>query len=223
MSGRFAAVILDVDGTLVDSNDAHAVAYTRAMREAGFEIEQQKVRRLIGMGSDKLLPSAIGVEKDSPQGSRIADRKKEILKDEHLANLQPCRGARQLVQALRDRGIDMIVASSAGDDELKDLLQAAQVDDLIDQHTSSSDAEQSKPDAAIVQAAIDQLGVKANEALMIGDTPYDVEAATGAGVAIIAVRCGGWDDASLAGAIAVYDDPAELLAHLHEYFEMSNA
>lgn len=212
-----AAVILDVDGTLVDSNDAHARAFVSAMHEAGFDASYEHVRGLIGKGSDRLIPEAVGVEKDSGIGERIVDRKKALFKEKYLSALEPLPGARELILELRRRKLKLIAASSAGDDELADLLKAALVDDLLKRHTSSDEVSTSKPSPDVVRTALDDLGTEPHNALMIGDTPYDVEAAVKAGVPIIALRCGGWNDQALQGAAAIYDDPADVLRHLDNH------
>lgn len=210
------AVILDVDGTLIASNDAHASAYVDAARELGREMSFEKTRRAIGMGGDKLLPEVLGIEEDSAEGERITKRKKEIFSERYLPELQPTPGARALLHRLRDDAVKLVVASSASEDELGPLLERAGVQDLIQDTTSSDDAEESKPDPDIVHAALRGAGSPALRVVMIGDTPYDVEAATRAGVRIIALRSGGWDDDSLRGAMAIYDHPADLLDHYDE-------
>jgi HAD superfamily hydrolase (TIGR01509 family) len=208
------AVILDVDGTLVLSNDAHALAFVEAGEDLGFHADYDVVRRLIGKGGDKLIPEAFGFAADSEDGERLEERKKEIFRERHLERLRPAPGARALLERLLAEGVQLVVATSAGGDEVGDLLEAAEVDDLIEEATSSSDAEESKPDPDIVVAALEKTGEPASEVVMIGDTPYDVEAAGRAGVGIIGVRCGGWSEDDLAGALAVFADPAELLAEL---------
>jgi len=208
------AVILDVDGTLVLSNDAHARAFVEAGEELGFPAEYAVVRRLIGKGGDKLIPEAFGIDAESEAGERLDARKKEIFSERHLPTLEPAPGARALLERLIAEGVKLVVATSAGGDEVGDLLAAAEVEDLIEEATSSSDAEESKPDPDIVVAALRTTGEPASEVVMIGDTPYDVEAAGRAGVGIIGVRCGGWADADLAGALATYADPADLLQRL---------
>lgn len=208
------ALILDVDGTLVDSNDAHARAWVDALAEAGITVPYEQTRGLIGMGGDKVLPELAGIEQDSEQGKRLSERRSAILKERYLPSLQPFPSVRELLQRLRDDGVTLVVASSAQEDELEKLLEIAGAADLIAERTSSSDAKHSKPDPDIIQAALASSGLRAEEVLMLGDTPYDIQAARAAGVGTIAVRCGGWDDADLAGAVAVYADPADLLAHL---------
>jgi len=209
----YRAVIFDVDGTLVDSNDAHAHAWVQALAERGRRVEFSRVRPLIGMGSDKLLPQAAGLAADSPEGRAIAARRGEIFLRDWIPRLQPTRGARELLEWLRDDRLMLYVASSANADELQPLLRVAGADKLIESTTSSDDAPRSKPDPDIVKAAIDRTGRPADDVIMIGDTPYDVEAALGAGIAIIALRSGGWSDSDLDGAAAVYDDPEDLVNH----------
>ena len=205
-------VIFDVDGTLVDSNDAHAHAWVDALKEAGHDVPFEKVRVLIGMGGDKLLPEVAGIEKETPEGKRIGERRGEIFATQYLPRLAGFPETEALLQRMHDSNLKLAVASSAEAHELDPLLEKAGAGAFIEKRTSSSDAKNSKPDPDIVQAALTSLGLKPDEVVMIGDTPYDLEAATKAGVKLIGVRCGGWSDLDLAGALAVYDSPADLLA-----------
>jgi HAD superfamily hydrolase (TIGR01509 family) len=211
-----SAVLFDIDGTLVDSNDAHAHAWVDAFAEAGIQVDFARVRRCIGMGGDKLMPEVSGLSEDSPQGAPISKRRGEIFRDRYLPTLKPFDRAADLVAACKARGATVVAASSASRKDLHALLRVAGAGGLLDDATSSDDAEESKPDPDIVQAALKKAGVSAHDALMIGDTPYDVEAATRAGVAVVAVRCGGWGDEDLRGARAIYDGPWDLLARLDE-------
>jgi HAD superfamily hydrolase (TIGR01509 family) len=204
-------VLLDVDGTLVDSNDAHARAWEEAFREAGFEVPLARVRRMIGMGGDKLIPTATGLHADDPRAKALAERRQDLFRQRYLREVKPFPRVRELVERLREGGRGVAVASSAQEDELQPLLALAGVEDLLHATTSGSDAGRSKPDPDIVSAALRRLECGARETVMIGDTPYDVEAAARAGVPVIAFRCGGWDDAALRGAVAVYDGAADLL------------
>ena len=209
-------VLLDIDGTLIDSNDAHARAWVEALAVHGYRIPFETVRPLIGKGGDKVMPELTGLDPDSGESTRISETRAEFFKRE-LPSLRPTPGARELLEQLSSRGLELVVATSAKRDEVQALLEQAGVADLIEAASSADDAERSKPDPDIVQAALRTVGRLASHSIMIGDTPYDVEAATRARVPIIAVRCGGgWDDAALSGALAVYDDPAELLARLEE-------
>ncbi len=208
---RIRGVILDVDGTLIDSNDAHARAWVDAFAEFEFDVPYERVRSLIGMGGDNLLPEAIGVEKDSPQGEALSKRRGEIFKERYLKTVNPFRGTRELLTRMRAEGLEIAIGTSAQKDELKALLEIADVADLIDTKTTSDDAESSKPDPDIIHAALKRLQLPPAEVLMVGDTPYDIEAAGRAGVRTVAFRSGGWTDAGLKGAIAVYAGPWDLL------------
>lgn len=210
----YEVVILDIDGTLVDSNDAHAHAWVDAFGEHGIKVPFDKVRRLIGKGSDKLLPEVSGISAEDPNGERVSARRAEIFRDHYLPSVRAFSGVRALVEALVARDLRVVVATSAKKEEVDPLLKLADVADLIDHKTSSDDAERSKPDPDIVAAALKRARVAPDRAVMIGDTPYDVAAARRAGVDCIALRCGGWGDQDLKGAIAVYDGAAELLAGL---------
>jgi HAD superfamily hydrolase (TIGR01509 family) len=165
------------------------------------------------MGADKLLPQTIGISHDSEEGKKLIKRRSEIFRERYLPGLRPLKGSRQLVMRIRSDGLKAIVATSAKDEELKGLLKAAEVDDLMEEKATASDAERSKPDPDIVEAAIDQSGISPKHLVMIGDTPYDVEAATRAAVRAIGFRSGGWTDEALEGAVEIYDGPADLLAH----------
>jgi HAD superfamily hydrolase (TIGR01549 family) len=212
MAAKANVVLLDIDGTLIDSNDAHAHAWVDVGREFGHEIDFGHVRRLIGMGGDKVLPKVAGLEEESDEGQRIKKRRGEIFREQYLPGLKAFPHARELLQRFRDDGHQLVVATSASKEDMDALLKQAGIQDLIEEKTSSSDAEESKPDPDIVQAALKSADARPEEALMLGDTPYDVEASGRAGVRCVALRCGGWGDAELGDAVAVYDDPADLLA-----------
>jgi HAD superfamily hydrolase (TIGR01509 family) len=210
------AVLFDVDGTLVDSNDAHAKAWVKAFAEFDVDVDPHTVRRCIGMGGDKLMPAVSGITEDSKTGSKIAERRGEIFTAEFLPTIKPFRDADRLVAAVKERGLTAVAASSAKKNELKALLKIAGAAWLMDAATSSDDAEESKPDPDIIVAALRRARATAAEAVMIGDTPYDVEAAKRAGVRAIAFRSGGWKDDELRGAIAIYDGSWELVARIDE-------
>ena len=209
-------VLLDVDGTLIDSNDAHAHAWVAVCREFGKDCDYEQIRRMIGMGGDKLMPKAFGVEHDSKEGKQMSERRSEIFLEEYLPTLKPFPHARDLLVRIRDDGHTLVVATSAQSHEMDGLLDVVGIKDLLEEATSSSDAKNSKPDPDIVMAALKKSDAEPGDAIMLGDTPYDVEAATRAGVRIIGVRCGGWSDAELRGAIVTYADPAELLRRYDE-------
>lgn len=211
------AVILDVDGTLILSNDAHAQAWVEAFATYGYDVPFDKVRPLIGMGGDKVIPKMVpGLNKEEGDGKAISQKRKELMIEKFAPTLPSANGTRELVLHMKEQGLRLVIATSATSEELSLLLKAGKVDDLLDVATTSSDAKDSKPSPDIVQAALKKINMEPNQALMIGDTPYDIEAANKAGVNVIAVRCGGFDDTQLKDAIAIYDDPGDLLARYND-------
>jgi len=207
--------LLDVDGTLIDSNDAHAQSWVDVGAELGYAIKFDEVRAMIGMGGDKVLPKLTGLTEESKEGARVLERRGEIFREKYLPSLAPFPHARELLEKLRADGFELVVASSAGEDELNGLLRQAAVADLVSARTSSDDAEESKPAPDIIEAALARMKCEPERAVMLGDTPYDLKATQRAGVPLIALRCGGWDDEALAGAREIYDAPADLL-HCYE-------
>lgn len=213
---RIRAVLFDIDGTLLDSNDAHAHAWLDALRGHGRSVPFELVRSKIGMGGDKLVAELAGLEDGSVEAKSIQDRATALLKAHYLPDVGPFPGARTLVERIRARGITIAIVTSAAGDVAADLLREAAVADLVDLTVTSADVDRSKPDPDLFAAALERLGVTASECVAIGDTPYDVEAATRAGVPILAFRCGGWDDDALAGAAAIYEGPQDLASNLED-------
>lgn len=211
-------VILDVDGTLVDSNDAHARAWTDAGERLGYDIPYERVRPLIGMGGDRLMPIVTELDPDSAEGQELSEVRSEIFRRQYLSGVRPFPGVRALVERLRDDGFDLVVASSASESDLEDLLERAGVRDLVRSATSAGDVEESKPSPDVVEEAVARANVDRKRLIMLGDTPYDVEAARRARVPLVAVRSGGWDDPDLEGAVAIYADVADVLEHYEEVF-----
>jgi len=208
-------MIFDVDGTLVDSNDAHARAWVETLSQFGIQRDVAAARRLIGMGGDKLLPTLTGISADSDLGKQISEQRSEHFRRTYRDGLRPFRDTRALFLALRARGVRLAIASSSNEEDLQRLLQVAEVADLIERRASADDAARSKPDPDIVHAALARLGnPKHARATMVGDTPYDIEAARKAGITAFGFRCGGWSDAELAGAAMIFDSPADMHAHL---------
>ena len=210
-------VLLDIDGTLIDSNDAHARAWVDSLRAHGYVIPFEEVRPLIGMGGDKMLPRLTGLDPDSGEAKRLSETRSQRFLKHELPTLRPTKGARALLEHLTSMGMELVVATSSQPSEVQALLEQAGVTDLIQLASSAKGSERSKPDPDIVQAALRMSGSLAAHSVMVGDTPYDIEASARAKVPSIALRCGGWwDDAALSGATAIYDDPAELLVRIEE-------
>ncbi len=212
-------VLLDIDGTLVLSNDFHAQAWVEAFADYGHQISFDQVRPMIGMGGDQVVPRLVpGLSGEEGEGKKIADRRKELIIHKFGPQIKATNGSRQLIEKFQQAGLKVVVASSATSEELSVLLKAAQVDDLLSNAptTTSDDAEKSKPEPDLVQAALKKGQLQPDQAVMIGDTPYDIEAAEKAGVKTIAVRTGDFPDEELSNAIAIYNDPADLVAHFDQ-------
>jgi HAD superfamily hydrolase (TIGR01509 family) len=212
------AAIFDVDGTLLDSNDLHARAWQDAFRKWGKEIPFEKIRRQIGKGGDQLMPVFLSKEELEKLGHELSEwRTKHFLKT-YLPKAKPFPKVRELFQELLRRGKQIALASSAKGEELEQYKRILHIEDLIHAQTTKDDAEKSKPHPDIFVAALGRLGVDADDAIAVGDTPYDAIACRRAGIRFVGLRCGGFPEEDLRreGCIAIYDDPADLLAHLDE-------
>jgi HAD superfamily hydrolase (TIGR01549 family) len=213
------AVIFDIDGTLVDSVDLHAEAWQVALEKFGRKVSFDEVRRQIGKGGDQLLPVFLSPAELEDFGQELEHYRGALFKREYLPRVRAFPGVRRLFQRIQNDNKRVALASSAKADELKAYKQIAQIDDLIGAETSSDDAEKSKPFPDIFQAALAELGhVAPDRAVVIGDTPYDAQAATKAKLRMVGLLCGGWSENDLrqAGCIAIYGDPADLLARYEE-------
>lgn len=215
-SGRgLAAVLFDVDGTLVDTNYLHAVTWWEAFTQAGHEVPMAQIHRAIGMGSDQLLDRLLPAnrDKEADTGMRAAH---SALYSVYWSRLQPLPGAADLLRACKRRGLAVVLASSADEPEFNALRAALDAEDAIDAATFSGDVESSKPAPDLVEAALGRIGVPSEDAVFVGDTVWDVQACQKAGVPCIGVLSGGVgrEELTSAGAIAVYRDPADLLSDL---------
>jgi HAD superfamily hydrolase (TIGR01509 family) len=209
------AVLFDVDGTLIDTVDFHAESWVRAFRHFGIETRFDEVRHQIGKGSDLLMPVFVPEDVLEKQGKAMEAFRADLFLREYVPRIRPFPGVRALFERCRAAGLKVVLASSGKEDEVERYKKIAGIADLIEDQTSSSEVERSKPYPDIFQAALAKCSpVTAEQAIAVGDTPYDVEASGRAGIRCIGVLCGGFREAELreAGAVAIYRDPADLLA-----------
>lgn len=204
-------VIFDVDGTLVDSNPSHTQAWLKALVEFGQQPDAEEIRRSIGMGGDKIIPMQTPWSDDEEKGKALAKRRGEIFEELYLPKLNAFRGAQDLVRKLHEQGLKLAVASSAQPEQLNPLLEIVGIQQYLSEKTSSGDAKQSKPDPDIVAVALQRLGLKAEEVIMVGDTPYDLSAARQLTIRPLAFLTGGWSREELGEAEWIFEGPAELL------------
>lgn len=210
-ASELEAVLLDVDGTLVASNDAHARAWLDVFREHGLSFEYWQVRRLIGMGGDLLTEHLADIPGGSPDNDAITDRRAEIFRERYLSEVTPIEGARELVAALEEARVQIVIATSASEEELRPLLEIGGLEHLAGRAVSADDAEHAKPCPDIVTAACEQAKVSPSRAVLIGDTPYDHQSSARAGATFIAVLTGGWARRDFEGARAVVPSVADLV------------
>ncbi|HYJ48255.1 MAG TPA: HAD family hydrolase, partial [Pyrinomonadaceae bacterium] len=204
------AVIFDIDGTLVDSVDMHAQAWKEAFERFGKKIPFDDIRHQIGKGGDQLMPVFFSKEELAEFGDEMQKYRGELFKRDFIGRVRPFPHVRDLFRRIRDDGKRIALASSAKEDELKTYKKIARIEDLVEEESSADDAEKSKPHPDIFEAALGQLGnIKASEAVVVGDTPYDAEAANKIGLRTIGVLCGGFPEAELraAGCLSIYQDP----------------
>ena len=204
--------VLDIDGTLIDSNYQHALAWYRALRGLGETYPVWRLHRLIGMGGDQVVAAIGGDELERRVGDEARARQGEEV-DALLDEMSPLPGARGLLTAIKERGHRLVLASSGKERHVDVFLDKLDARDLADAWTSSADVESSKPAPDLLRVALDKLGAAPDApSVMIGDSVWDVEAAKKAGMPALVVRSGGFGDDELrhAGAIAIYDTPADL-------------
>ena len=207
-------VIFDVDGTLIDSVDCHAEAWQRALAEFGFVCSFQEIRNQIGKGGDQLLPVFVPRDFLNEHEEEIEQFRSDLFKGKYLNRIKAFPGVRPLFERILADGLKIALASSAKGDELEKYKKLAGISDLLDAETSSDDAEKSKPHPDIFLAAMDKAGLQAADCLVVGDSPYDAEAAGKAGTQTVGFLSGGFPEDWLrdAGCIAIYMDPEDLLA-----------
>jgi HAD superfamily hydrolase (TIGR01549 family) len=211
-----SAALLDVDGTLIDANYQHALAWYRAFRRSGIILPLWRIHRHVGMGGDQLVPALLGdAGEDDADAEEIRAARKEYYAD-LIGEVAPLEGARDLIAGLTERGVAVVLASSSPQNEIDHYLDLLDARQLADCWTTEEDVAATKPEPDLVQAALEK--AKSDEAVMVGDTPWDVEAAHKAGVDTICVITGGFSEQELldAGAVAVYESVLELRDRLDE-------
>jgi len=213
------AFIFDIDGTLVDSNELHVDSWDRALRRFGKEFPREQLRRQIGKGSDQYLPEFLAPEEIKRFGKELDDYRSEVFRKEFLPKVRPFPKVRELFQHIHDDKKRIVLASSGKKADTKYYVDLLKVGDLIEGCVSGDDASSSKPAPDIFAASLKKLGGKSPaDAVTVGDTRFDIEAAKKAGLKTISFLCGGTSESVLreAGAIAIYHDPADLLTDYDE-------
>jgi HAD superfamily hydrolase (TIGR01509 family) len=214
------AVIFDIDGTLIDSVDGHARAWREVLARHGVDVAYEKVRHEIGKGGDQLLRVFLPEEVVARDGEAIEAERLALFKSRYLPEVRPFPKVRDLFLRAHAQGLMVTLASSAKDEELARYKEIAGIADLVDESTSADDAARSKPDPDIFKAVLARLGgaVPTGEVVVVGDSPYDAEAAGRAGLQTLGVLCGGFSEDELrgAGCVAIYADPADLLSHFDD-------
>jgi HAD superfamily hydrolase (TIGR01549 family) len=210
----YKAAIFDLDGTLIDSVDLHALAWQEAFAKFGHDVSFEQARSQIGKGGDKLIPVFLSEDAQRDHGDELEEWRGERFKSAYLPLVRPFAAVPELLQRVRNAGLRIAIGSSAKKAELDKYLDIAGIADQVDAATSSEDAEESKPAPDIFQVALKKLGIEGAAVVAIGDTPYDATAARKAGIEAIGVLCGGFSEASLrqAGCVDVYPGPATLFA-----------
>jgi HAD superfamily hydrolase (TIGR01509 family) len=209
--------ILDIDGTLVDTNYHHAIAWFRAFRQHEIVLPIWRIHRHIGMGGDQLVGALTDERTEEEKGDDIRAAEKTLY-FQLIEEVQPMAGSRELIEQLKARGHTVVLASSAKADEVEHYLDLLDARELADDWTTSADVESTKPEPDLVSAALEKAGASADDAVMVGDTTWDVEAAGRAGVPTLTVRTGGFgaDELKEAGAQAVFESVTELCEQLDQ-------
>lgn len=212
------AVIFDVDGTLIDSNNLHAQAWQQAFRKFGYELPLDRLHHQVGKGGDHYVPHFLTPEDNAKFGKEVDKYKTELFKREYASRIEAFPKVRELFQRITDERLSIAFATSSKGEELEKYKKLLGVDELVSEETSKDDARHSKPSPDIFAAALEKLGLSPSEAIAVGDTPYDAQACGKIGLSIIGLLCGGFGEPELrdAGCQWIYRDPADLLARFEE-------
>lgn len=211
---KLQAILFDIDGTLVDSNDVHTRCWIEAFAHFGKELEWDVVRHQIGKGGDLLVPDLLDAREMRKFGEKLKKFRGELYKKKYMATVKPFPRAKESMRAIHDRGVKLVLASSSNPDEVKYYTKLLDVGDLIEGSTSKKDAKFSKPSPEIFEAALEQAGTDPEFTLVAGDTPYDILAAHRCALPVAAVLCGGFERELLQKAEFIFDDVEELVRKL---------
>lgn len=209
---QLKALILDIDGTLLDSNWQHVDAWSEAFAKEGYHFDRQVIHDQVGKGGDNLVPTLVPDAPDDVQ-KRLEKAEGRIYREKYRDTVRPFPGARDLIVEANKRSQKVVLASSANGPDLDFYVDLLDAKELLSSTTSKDDVEHSKPCPDIFEAALEKLGVGPEEAVVVGDTPFDIAAAAKIGLRTIAVRSGDFTDEQLTGAVEIYDHVAELLAN----------
>jgi phosphoglycolate phosphatase-like HAD superfamily hydrolase len=210
------AVIFDLDGTLVDSNELHVEAWDRAFRHFGRVFSREALRQQVGKGADQYMPAFLTPEEIKSFGKKLDEYRSELFKEEYLPRVRAFPKVRELFVRVKDDGRKIALATSGKEQELLVYKKIAQIEDLVDCEMTADDADHSKPAPDLFASSLRKLGdVEAKDVIAVGDTPYDPQAAGKIGIRTIGLLCGGFKEADLraGGAEEIYRDPEDLLNH----------
>lgn len=214
------AIVFDIDGTLVDSVDLHAKAWQDAFHDFGHNFEYEAIRAQIGKGGDQLMPVFLSAAELKARGEALEKHRSALFKAKYLGQVTAFPSVRELFQRLKADGLRLVLASSAKADEIGIYKNIAHIADLVDAQTSADDVVKSKPHPDIFESAMEKLpGMGVSEVIVVGDTPYDAEAAGKIGLRTVGLLCGGFPESDLrqAGCIAIFKDPKDVLEN-YEHF-----
>jgi len=211
-----SAAIFDLDGTLVDSNDLHTEAWQETFRQFGKEIPYEKLRHQIGKGGDQYLPEFLTERELREIGPDVEKFRGDLFQAKYLDRVRPFPQVLELFERLRRDGKRIALASSGNGDEIAHYVKLLGIGELIETQTTKSDVQHSKPRPDVFVSALNRLGLQPQDAMVVGDTPYDVQAAKKIELRTIGVLCGGFseDELRASGALAIFHDPADLLTNL---------
>jgi HAD superfamily hydrolase (TIGR01509 family) len=214
VTNKLQAVLLDIDGTLVDSNDMHADCWVEAFARFGVQVARDVIRMQIGKGGDLLVPDTLNARQMREFGDELKEARGELWKEKYMRRVQPFPGAIEAIHALHERKIKLAFASSSNEDEVEYYVELLGAEDLLEGTTSKKDAEFSKPSPEIFQAALERVQGDPARTLVVGDTPYDILAAHRCKLAVAALTCGGFPHDTLAKAEFLFDDLAAMVKEL---------